>query len=165
MLFQFSGSRFYLVHVCFSGDVKQNCLTSKSSFHGCLRNLVLTRGQQAELFDFSRAFDLRGVFPHSCPGAQQWSEQSPSGLESIFLFISCISFSFHSGKIFFFTFFFVRACISLIFWLFFNSGHLFFFFSQNLYVCILTRIFSKQRIPLLQYLVALIGYFSFGNFY
>uniref|UniRef100_A0A8V0X4B6 Laminin subunit alpha-1 n=2 Tax=Gallus gallus TaxID=9031 RepID=A0A8V0X4B6_CHICK len=55
----------------YPGDVKQNCLTSKSSFHGCLRNLVLTRGQQAELFDFSRAFDLRGVFPHSCPGAQQ----------------------------------------------------------------------------------------------
>uniref|UniRef100_A0A8C3LGM6 Basement membrane-specific heparan sulfate proteoglycan core protein n=1 Tax=Chrysolophus pictus TaxID=9089 RepID=A0A8C3LGM6_CHRPC len=55
----------------YPGDVKQNCLTSKSSFHGCLRNLMLTRGQQAELFDFSRAFDLRGVFPHSCPGAQQ----------------------------------------------------------------------------------------------
>ncbi|GAB0182708.1 laminin subunit alpha-1 [Grus japonensis] len=51
-------------------DVKQNCLTSRSSFHGCLRNLVLTKGQQAELFDFSRAFDLRGVFPHSCPGAE-----------------------------------------------------------------------------------------------
>ncbi|XP_010221580.1 PREDICTED: laminin subunit alpha-1, partial [Tinamus guttatus] len=51
-------------------DVKQNCLTSKSSFHGCLRNLMLTKGQQAELFDFSRAFDLRGVFPHSCPGAE-----------------------------------------------------------------------------------------------
>ncbi|NXI67697.1 LAMA1 protein, partial [Anseranas semipalmata] len=54
----------------YPGDVKQNCLTSKSSFHGCLRNLMLTKGQQAELFDFSRAFDLRGVFPHSCPGAE-----------------------------------------------------------------------------------------------
>ncbi|KFQ65922.1 Laminin subunit alpha-1, partial [Pelecanus crispus] len=54
----------------YPADVKQNCLTSKSSFHGCLRNLVLTKGQQAELFDFSRAFDLRGVFPHSCPGAE-----------------------------------------------------------------------------------------------
>ncbi|XP_032036850.1 laminin subunit alpha-1 [Aythya fuligula] len=52
----------------YPGDVKQNCLTSKSSFHGCLRNLVLNKGQQAELFDFSKAFDLRGVFPHSCPG-------------------------------------------------------------------------------------------------
>ncbi|NXI37250.1 LAMA1 protein, partial [Galbula dea] len=54
----------------YPADVKQNCLTSRSSFHGCLRNLVLTKGQQAELFDFSRAFDLRGVFPHSCPGAE-----------------------------------------------------------------------------------------------
>uniref|UniRef100_A0A663M6Q6 Laminin subunit alpha-1 n=1 Tax=Athene cunicularia TaxID=194338 RepID=A0A663M6Q6_ATHCN len=54
----------------YPADVKQNCLTSKISFHGCLRNLVLTKGQQAELFDFSRAFDLRGVFPHSCPGAE-----------------------------------------------------------------------------------------------
>ncbi|KAJ7414023.1 laminin subunit alpha 1 [Willisornis vidua] len=55
----------------YPADVKQNCLTSKSSFRGCLRNLVLTKSQHAELFDFSRAFDLRGVFPHSCPGAEQ----------------------------------------------------------------------------------------------
>uniref|UniRef100_A0A8B9S3L0 Laminin subunit alpha-1 n=1 Tax=Apteryx owenii TaxID=8824 RepID=A0A8B9S3L0_APTOW len=54
----------------YPADMKQNCLTSKSSFHGCFRNLMLTKGQQAELFDFSRAFDLRGVFPHSCPGAE-----------------------------------------------------------------------------------------------
>uniref|UniRef100_A0A8B9DNQ1 Laminin subunit alpha-1 n=1 Tax=Anser cygnoides TaxID=8845 RepID=A0A8B9DNQ1_ANSCY len=54
----------------YPGDVKQNCLTSKSSFHGCLRNLVMNKGQQTELFDFSKAFDLRGVFPHSCPGAE-----------------------------------------------------------------------------------------------
>ncbi|RLW13157.1 hypothetical protein DV515_00000166, partial [Chloebia gouldiae] len=54
----------------YPADVKQNCLTSKSSFRGCLRNLVLTKGQHTELFDFSRAFDLRGVFPHSCPGAE-----------------------------------------------------------------------------------------------
>uniref|UniRef100_A0A8C3XG57 Laminin subunit alpha-1 n=1 Tax=Cyanoderma ruficeps TaxID=181631 RepID=A0A8C3XG57_9PASS len=54
----------------YPADVKQNCLTSKSSFRGCLRNLLLTKGQHTELFDFSRAFDLRGVFPHSCPGAK-----------------------------------------------------------------------------------------------
>ncbi|NXY54476.1 LAMA1 protein, partial [Callaeas wilsoni] len=54
----------------YPADVKQNCLTSKSSFRGCLRNLVLTKGQHTESFDFSRAFDLRGVFPHSCPGAE-----------------------------------------------------------------------------------------------
>ncbi|KAJ7400530.1 hypothetical protein BTVI_104660 [Pitangus sulphuratus] len=54
----------------YPADVKQNCLTSKSSFRGCLRNLVLTKSQNAEFFDFSRAFDLRGVFPHSCPGVE-----------------------------------------------------------------------------------------------
>nr|XP_060631057.1 laminin subunit alpha-1 [Anolis sagrei ordinatus] len=54
----------------YPADVKQNCLTSKSSFQGCLRNLVLIKGQQVESFDFSKAFDLRGVFPHSCPGAE-----------------------------------------------------------------------------------------------
>ncbi|NXY84481.1 LAMA1 protein, partial [Alcedo cyanopectus] len=54
----------------YPADVKQNCLTSKSSFHGCLRNLLLTKGQQVEFLDFSRAFELRGVFPHSCPGAE-----------------------------------------------------------------------------------------------
>uniref|UniRef100_A0A8D2L172 Laminin subunit alpha-1 n=1 Tax=Varanus komodoensis TaxID=61221 RepID=A0A8D2L172_VARKO len=54
----------------YPADVKQNCLTSKSSFRGCLRNLMLIKGQQAESFDFSEAFDLRGVFPHSCPGAE-----------------------------------------------------------------------------------------------
>ncbi|XP_042299087.1 laminin subunit alpha-1-like isoform X2 [Sceloporus undulatus] len=55
----------------YPADVKQNCLTSKSSFRGCLRNLMLIKGQQAESFDFSEAFDLRGVFPHSCPGAER----------------------------------------------------------------------------------------------
>ncbi|XP_053105976.1 laminin subunit alpha-1 isoform X2 [Hemicordylus capensis] len=54
----------------YPADVKQNCLTSKSSFRGCLRNLMLIKGQQAESFDFSEAFDLHGVFPHSCPGAE-----------------------------------------------------------------------------------------------
>ncbi|XP_008118175.2 laminin subunit alpha-1 isoform X1 [Anolis carolinensis] len=54
----------------YPADVKQNCLTSKSSFQGCLRNLILIKGQQLESFDFSEAFDLRGVFPHSCPGAE-----------------------------------------------------------------------------------------------
>uniref|UniRef100_A0A7M4ET92 Laminin subunit alpha-1 n=1 Tax=Crocodylus porosus TaxID=8502 RepID=A0A7M4ET92_CROPO len=55
----------------YATDVKQNCLTSKSSFHGCLRNLMLIKGQQVESFDFSKAFDLRGVFPHSCPGPER----------------------------------------------------------------------------------------------
>ncbi|KAL8182297.1 UNVERIFIED_CONTAM: hypothetical protein K2H54_051811 [Gekko kuhli] len=54
----------------FPADVKQNCLSSKSSFRGCLRNLLLIKSQQVESFDFSEAFDLHGVFPHSCPGAE-----------------------------------------------------------------------------------------------
>uniref|UniRef100_A0A674JA14 Laminin subunit alpha-1 n=1 Tax=Terrapene triunguis TaxID=2587831 RepID=A0A674JA14_9SAUR len=54
----------------YPADMKQNCLTSKSSFHGCLRNLKLIKGQQVESYDFSQAFDLPGVFPHSCPGAE-----------------------------------------------------------------------------------------------
>uniref|UniRef100_A0ABM5GDG7 Laminin subunit alpha-1 isoform X1 n=1 Tax=Pogona vitticeps TaxID=103695 RepID=A0ABM5GDG7_9SAUR len=55
----------------YPADVKQNCLTSKISFRGCLRNLMLIKGQQVESFDFSEAFDLLGVFPHSCPGAER----------------------------------------------------------------------------------------------
>ncbi|NXH13977.1 LAMA1 protein, partial [Bucco capensis] len=54
----------------YPADVKQNCLSSKSSFRGCLRNLLLTKGQQADSLDLSRAFELQGVFPHSCPGAE-----------------------------------------------------------------------------------------------
>ncbi|XP_006868776.1 PREDICTED: laminin subunit alpha-1 [Chrysochloris asiatica] len=51
-------------------DVKQNCLTSQASFQGCLRKLTLTKGPQVHSYDFSKAFHLQGVFPHSCPGAQ-----------------------------------------------------------------------------------------------
>ncbi|EMP33411.1 Laminin subunit alpha-1 [Chelonia mydas] len=54
----------------FPAGMKQNCLTSKSSFHGCLRNLKLIKGQVVESYDFSKAFDLHGVFPHSCPGSE-----------------------------------------------------------------------------------------------
>ncbi|XP_036906226.1 laminin subunit alpha-1 isoform X2 [Sturnira hondurensis] len=54
----------------YPADVKQNCLSSQTPFRGCLRKLVLTKGPQVQLFDFSRAFHLQGVFPHSCPGAE-----------------------------------------------------------------------------------------------
>ncbi|XP_074843522.1 laminin subunit alpha-1 isoform X4 [Carettochelys insculpta] len=54
----------------YPADTKQNCLTSKKSFHGCLRNLMLIKGPQMDSYDLSEAFDLRGVFPHSCPGAE-----------------------------------------------------------------------------------------------
>lgn len=101
VFFQFGGNRFYIFYVCFSADVKQNCLTSKSSFRGCLRNLVLTKGQYTELFDFSRAFDLRGVFPHSCPGAEHWTVAKPVWTERrlYFLLLICyFAFSFHNEK-------------------------------------------------------------------
>ncbi|KAM8966911.1 laminin subunit alpha-1 [Pelodytes ibericus] len=52
----------------YPADVKQNCLTSQTSFHGCIRNMKLVKGTQTEADDFSKAFEMRGVFPHSCPG-------------------------------------------------------------------------------------------------
>ncbi|MEE6464431.1 hypothetical protein FKM82_006256 [Ascaphus truei] len=54
----------------YPADVKQKCLTSPTSFHGCMRYLKLVKGLQTEASDFSRAFELRGVFPHSCPGTE-----------------------------------------------------------------------------------------------
>ncbi|XP_072324438.1 laminin subunit alpha-1 [Scyliorhinus torazame] len=55
----------------YPANVKQNCLTTQKPFQGCMRNLKLAKNQQIEAFDFSRAFDLRGVFAHSCPGFEQ----------------------------------------------------------------------------------------------
>ncbi|KAM4688464.1 laminin subunit alpha-1 [Discoglossus pictus] len=54
----------------YPADVKQNCLTSQTSFHGCIRNMKLVKGLQTEASDFSKAFEMRGVFPHSCPGTE-----------------------------------------------------------------------------------------------
>uniref|UniRef100_W5M522 Laminin, alpha 1 n=1 Tax=Lepisosteus oculatus TaxID=7918 RepID=W5M522_LEPOC len=54
----------------FPGNVKQNCLTINTPFRGCMKNLRLVKGHITETYDFSTAFDLRGVFPHSCPGPQ-----------------------------------------------------------------------------------------------
>ncbi|MGH0167527.1 UNVERIFIED_CONTAM: hypothetical protein FKN15_052759, partial [Acipenser sinensis] len=54
----------------FPADVKQNCLTIKTPFQGCMRSLRLVKGQHSEAYDFSGAFELRGVFPNSCPGAE-----------------------------------------------------------------------------------------------
>uniref|UniRef100_A0A8C5LLU5 Laminin subunit alpha-1 n=1 Tax=Jaculus jaculus TaxID=51337 RepID=A0A8C5LLU5_JACJA len=54
----------------YPADVKQNCLSGRTPFRGCLRKLTLTKGPQVQPFDFSRAFDLQGVFPHSCPGPE-----------------------------------------------------------------------------------------------
>ncbi|XP_042555133.1 laminin subunit alpha-1 [Dipodomys spectabilis] len=54
----------------YPANVKQNCLSSRASFRGCLRKLTLTKGPQVQTYDFSRAFDQHGVFPHSCPGPE-----------------------------------------------------------------------------------------------
>uniref|UniRef100_A0A8D1ZKW9 Basement membrane-specific heparan sulfate proteoglycan core protein n=1 Tax=Sus scrofa TaxID=9823 RepID=A0A8D1ZKW9_PIG len=51
-------------------DVKQNCLSSQTSFRGCLRKLTLIKGPQVQSYDFSTAFHLQGVSPHSCPGTE-----------------------------------------------------------------------------------------------
>ncbi|XP_013373113.1 PREDICTED: laminin subunit alpha-1 [Chinchilla lanigera] len=52
----------------FPADVKQNCLSSRTPFRGCLRGLTLARSPHVQTLDFSQAFELRGVSPHSCPG-------------------------------------------------------------------------------------------------
>ncbi|VTJ78003.1 Hypothetical predicted protein [Marmota monax] len=54
----------------YPANVKQNCLSSRASFRGCLRKLTLIKGQQVQSYDLNTAFDLQGVFPHSCPGAE-----------------------------------------------------------------------------------------------
>ncbi|XP_054980794.1 laminin subunit alpha-1 [Sorex araneus] len=54
----------------YPADVKQNCLSTRTAFRGCLRKLTLMRGPQVQSYDFSRAFELRGVFPNSCPGTE-----------------------------------------------------------------------------------------------
>uniref|UniRef100_A0A452DRB5 Laminin G domain-containing protein n=2 Tax=Capra hircus TaxID=9925 RepID=A0A452DRB5_CAPHI len=54
----------------YPADVKQNCLSSRTSFRGCVRRLTLTKGLHVQSFDLSTAFDLQGVFPNSCPGTE-----------------------------------------------------------------------------------------------
>uniref|UniRef100_A0A673Z2N2 Laminin, alpha 1 n=1 Tax=Salmo trutta TaxID=8032 RepID=A0A673Z2N2_SALTR len=53
----------------FPVGVKQNCLTSRSPFRGCMRNVRLIKGHVIDFLDFSTAFTLQGVLPHSCPGS------------------------------------------------------------------------------------------------
>ncbi|CAJ0966335.1 unnamed protein product, partial [Ranitomeya imitator] len=54
----------------YPADVKQNCLTSQTSFRGCIKNMKLVKGTLTEANDFSKSFEMRGVFPHSCPGTE-----------------------------------------------------------------------------------------------
>ncbi|TSK16092.1 Laminin subunit alpha-1 [Bagarius yarrelli] len=53
----------------YPADVKQSCLSARTSFRGCMRNLRLTRAHILDVFEFSSAFTRPGVFPHSCPAA------------------------------------------------------------------------------------------------
>ncbi|XP_073796608.1 laminin subunit alpha-1 isoform X1 [Danio rerio] len=48
-------------------DVKQNCLSVRQSFRGCMRNLRVFKGHITDVLDFSSAFTLLHVSPHSCP--------------------------------------------------------------------------------------------------
>uniref|UniRef100_A0A8I5P4F0 Laminin G domain-containing protein n=2 Tax=Papio anubis TaxID=9555 RepID=A0A8I5P4F0_PAPAN len=54
----------------YPAGVKQKCLSSQTSFRGCLRKLALIKRPQVQSFDFSRAFERHGVFLHSCPGTE-----------------------------------------------------------------------------------------------
>ncbi|XP_030612396.1 laminin subunit alpha-1 [Archocentrus centrarchus] len=47
--------------------VKQNCLSTSSSFRGCLRNLQLFKSHLTKALDLSSAHFLLGVTPNSCP--------------------------------------------------------------------------------------------------
>ncbi|XP_075893685.1 laminin subunit alpha-2 isoform X3 [Nelusetta ayraudi] len=49
--------------------VHQAALTTSAPFRGCLRNLQITKGSATWNVPFSKAVELRGVQPHSCPAA------------------------------------------------------------------------------------------------
>ncbi|KAL2085445.1 hypothetical protein ACEWY4_018765 [Coilia grayii] len=53
----------------YPADVKQNSLSSRTAFQGCMRNLRVSRGHMTDSLDFGSAFLLHGVSPNSCPGA------------------------------------------------------------------------------------------------
>ncbi|XP_056099529.1 laminin subunit alpha-1 [Rhinichthys klamathensis goyatoka] len=48
-------------------EVKQNCLRTRESFRGCMKNLRVFKGHVTDVLDFSAAFTHTHVFPHSCP--------------------------------------------------------------------------------------------------
>ncbi|XP_019743054.1 laminin subunit alpha-1 [Hippocampus comes] len=49
--------------------VKQNCLSTKRAFRGCLKNVRLIKSHVASPLDMSRAHFSLGVAPRSCPAA------------------------------------------------------------------------------------------------
>lgn len=59
-----------------SANVKQSCLSARTSFLGCMRNLRLSKGHIMDVLEFSSAFSRPGVSPHSCPAATAaWTNQ------------------------------------------------------------------------------------------
>ncbi|XP_071026114.1 laminin subunit alpha-1-like isoform X2 [Oncorhynchus clarkii lewisi] len=60
----------------FPVGVKQNCLTSRSPFRGCMRNIRLIKGHVIDILDFSTAFTLQGVSPHSCPATSSYHDNT-----------------------------------------------------------------------------------------
>ncbi|XP_048452999.1 laminin subunit alpha-2-like [Rhincodon typus] len=50
-----------------AGDMKQLALTIDTPFKGCICNLKLTKGTQTLEVDFSKAIELKGVQPLTCP--------------------------------------------------------------------------------------------------
>ncbi|KAM3860333.1 laminin subunit alpha-1 [Diretmus argenteus] len=53
----------------YADGVKQNCLSIRSRFRGCMRNLQLVKSHLNEALDLSSAYFLSGVTPNSCPAA------------------------------------------------------------------------------------------------
>ncbi|KAF4087881.1 hypothetical protein AMELA_G00076420 [Ameiurus melas] len=53
----------------YPADVKQSCLSVRTSFRGCMRKLRLSKGHITDTLEFSSAFSRPGVSPHSCPAA------------------------------------------------------------------------------------------------
>ncbi|GCC23743.1 laminin subunit alpha-2 isoform X2 [Chiloscyllium punctatum] len=51
----------------YPSDMKQLALTIDTPFKGCIRNLKLTKGTQTLEVDFSKAIELKGVQPLTCP--------------------------------------------------------------------------------------------------
>ncbi|XP_076014482.1 laminin subunit alpha-1 [Genypterus blacodes] len=49
--------------------VKQNCLSIRSGFRGCLRKVQLVKSHLNDALDLSSAYILSGVVPNSCPAA------------------------------------------------------------------------------------------------
>ncbi|XP_029935743.1 laminin subunit alpha-1 [Myripristis murdjan] len=49
--------------------VKQNCLSSRSRFRGCMKNVHLIKAHLDDALDLSSAHFLSGVVPNSCPAA------------------------------------------------------------------------------------------------